>query len=233
MFQRATVLGAISLLVFVLRKKIGSKRSLVLLWVAFAIFGANLSGRPYPHYLIQVVTPLAILVGLLLESKSPSFYLGSLLVILVFGGSLFWYIYWYYKNMPYYQDFISYAVGEKNQDGYWKSFGDGVVQNYKVGKFIKMVTKEDDRVYVWGTEPAIYFIADRLPVGKYTVSYHTLDFNARDETMVKMRAEAPKIIVMMDNEGASFDELRMLLDEKYVLIDRIDHARVYWRLGKK
>jgi len=233
MFQRGVILVTLSLLIFFFRRKMGGKRSLILLWSAFAIFGANLSGRPYPHYLIQVVTPLVILVGLLFESKSVSFYLNSLLVVLVFGGSLFWYKYWYYKSLPYYKDFIEYAAGGETKDKYWKSFGDGVQQNYLVGKLVKIITSPTDHIFVWGTEPAIYFLAERLPVGKYTVSYHILDFGAKEETMTKLKKEMPKVVMTIDSEGADFDELRMFLDEKYVPIDKIGHARVYWRLIKK
>lgn len=233
MFQRGVVLVVLSLLVFFFRRKMGSRRSLILLWTIFAIFGANLSGRPYPHYLIQVVTPLAILVGLFFESRSTSFYLNSLLVVLVFGGSLFWYKYWYYKSLPYYGNFAEYAVGKNDRDVYWRTFGDGVDQNYRVGRLIKMVTTKEDRIFVWGTEPAIYVISERLPVGRYTVSYHILDFGAQEETLKKLRAETPKVVVMLDYEGARFDELRIFLDEKYVLIDKIGQARVYWRLTKK
>lgn len=232
LFQRGVVLLLVTGLVFFLKDRWGKKVSLAILWGAWALFGTNLSGRPYPHYLIGMVIPLSLLVVALTKGKKKLVYLGSGLIIGLTVWSIFLYKFWYYRSIPYYRDFVKYAFLGGTRDEYWKSFGGNVKRNYEVANFVKGITSRDERIFVWGTEPAIYVEADRLPLGKYTVSYHINDFGAKEETVQKIKNEKPKVIIMIENEGDKFGELQEILMEDYIMVRRFEEARIYLRISK-
>ena len=43
---------------------------LVVLWATFALFGALLSARPYPHYLQQLAAPVSLLVPFIFVAEN-------------------------------------------------------------------------------------------------------------------------------------------------------------------
>lgn len=226
LFQRGVVLMFCTMALVLLRKKIGNYYLLVALWFIGALFGALLSGRPYPHYMIEVLPPLSLLVGVAVNAGILQIMIGGALIILMLF-SLKYYQFWRYSSLPYYQNFIEYALGQKSEDSYLRFWGDSVVRNYTVGQYIKERTAPTDRIFVWGTEPAIYTISNRLPVGKYTVSYHISDFHALDETMNALRKSPPKYIVILTNENTSFPELKNYISSVAVLVKTIGEAQVY------
>jgi len=183
LFVRGMIMMSGILVVWLLRKKLRSELGLVLLWFIGALFGSQLSGRPYPHYFIEILPPAALLMGMMvkknewLEKIVGIGFLG--LVVLSIVG----YRFWYYESLPYYKNFVSYILGNKDKNEFYEFWGKGVTRNYEVANYIKDITGENERIFVWGTEPAIYALSDRLPVGKYTVAYHIGDFGAKEKTM--------------------------------------------------
>ncbi|MBU1071292.1 glycosyltransferase family 39 protein [Patescibacteria group bacterium] len=218
--------------IWLLRQRLGVGFGLVALWFVGALFGAMLSGRPYPHYLIEIVPPGVLMLGMLMFEKKKEYWakliIGIGLIILTFWAVVA-YKFWYYKSLPYYENFISYAMGKKGEEEYRRFFGDGVIRNYQVAEYILEMTDLDEKIFVWGTEPAIYVLSNRLPVGKYTVAYHILDFNASEETIDALLREKPRIIIKMANEKSVFDQLNGILVSNYALVKVIDEANIYLR----
>src|SRR5258708_5061209 len=62
-------LCAFTLFLFFKRKNLSSAALLVLLWLAFSIFSALFSQRPYTHYLLVLVTSFSLFFGLIWKSK--------------------------------------------------------------------------------------------------------------------------------------------------------------------
>jgi hypothetical protein len=232
LFQRGIILIIITALIILWRKKLGKTFGLAALWFSFALFGALLSGRPYPHYLIEIVAPAVILVAIFMSQgiKLKKYYQSAMLVIL-FGLltlGIYHYKFWYYKSLPYYVNFAEYITGQKSYRSYLGFFGDNVLDNHKIASYIRSRTDKNDRIYVWGTEPAIYALSKRLPVGRYTVSYHVRDFNGFDETIKAFGQNLPRYVVVMRDES-EFPELKVLLSVKYILVNKIGKADI-WRL---
>lgn len=73
-------------------------------------------------------------------------------------------------------------------------------------------------------------MADRLPVGKYIVAYHIIDFAAMAETSQKLESNLPKVIVFSEREDQDFPSLRSLLAAKYVPVSRFEDLKVYFRM---
>lgn len=227
LFIRGVIWVATILLITVLRSRLGVRFGLVALWFGGALFGSMLSGRPYPHYLIEVLVPGILLAGMLINKFG---YAKLLISILSFGllvVCVFYYKFWYYKSLPYYENFIQYVIGVKSEEDYWRFWGDNVIRNYEIGRYIRERSEKDDRVFVWGTEPAIYVVADRLPAGKYTVAYHYADFGGQEETYQQMLLKPPKYIVIIKEEKTRFDQLWGLLEANYLKTLTVDGAEVW------
>lgn len=105
------------------------------------------------------------------------------------------------------------------------NFG-GVKRNYEIADYLKQRTLPSDRIFVWGTEPSIYALSDRLPVGRYTVSYHIVDFNAYEETVVALRTRPPKYIIIID-DTEHFSELNSFIKQDYIHELDFDGAAIF------
>ena len=230
LFVRGMILVLSTVVIWLSRKRLGGRFGLVTLWFVGALFGTLLSGRPYPHYFIEIVPPGVLLLGMLMFEKKNWFkFLVGVGLLALTLWSVVAYKFWYYKSLPYYKNFVGYVLGQKNEEEYRRYWGDGVVRNYQVADYILRVTSREEKIFVWGTEPAIYVLSNRLPVGKYTVAYHILDFDASEETIDALLEEKPRIIVMMANEKKVFDQLNGILASSYALAKEIGDAHIYLR----
>ena len=208
------------------RKKLSQGLMLVGMWLVFGYYGVLLSSRPYPHYLLEVVPAMSLLLGLVWREKDKlkKIVAGGLIVLAV---GFYWdNSFWYYKTIPYYQNFIKFIIGQKSKEEYF-NFWEGVGRNYKVGKYIKMRTLPDERIFVWGTEPSIYAISDRLPVGKYTVEYHVVDFDAFEETIEAIEKVPAEIVVMIPGAREFVALEAALMSNSYLFETEIEGVRLY------
>ena len=191
-------------------------------WFFSALFGALLSGRPYPHYLIEVLPPLCLLIFSFKKAKSWIF-----LIISLFVYSLFHYHYYFYPVFSYYKNFYSYAIGLKSQTDYRQYFGQEMSQTYDIANKIKSLTAKNDQIYVWGDQSYLYPLSDRLPSTKYIVSYHVADFNGYDLTISQLKAVTPKIIIYYPQAYRPFPALDTFIADYYSLIDQIGSAYIF------
>lgn len=232
LFIRGMIMVFGIVIVCLLRKKLGNWWGLIILWFIGALFGSQLSGRPYPHYFIEILPPAALLIGMMVKKNE---WLEKLVGVGFLGLivlSIVKYQFWYYKSLPYYKNFVSYISGGKSRNEFYEFWGEGVVRNYEVANYIKSVTEENEKIFVWGTEPAIYALSNRLPVGKYTVAYHINDFGAKEETLKTLKEEKPRVIVNMTNEKISFDEFHVWRESYYGIAGIIDDAEVYIKIDQ-
>lgn len=227
LFQRGVVLLVWLIAIWCLRKRLGREFGLASLWLVGGLFGANLAGRPYPHYLIEIVAPASLLIGLVID-RFKLIKAGVAFVLALTVGVAIWrYEYWYYKSVDYYVNFVMYVTGQKTREDFYDFFGNGVVRNMRVAEYIRQRTDQDAKIFVWGTEPAIYVLSDRLPVGRYTVNYHIRDFDGMSETMAALTKEGPKYIVTIEGELVD-RELDAYLSAYYLQVME-DGGAVVWR----
>lgn len=203
-------------------KKISKNIFFLSAWFFAALFGALLSGRPYPHYLIQVLPPLCLLLFFFSKSK-----LWVLLVFSFFVISLFRYKFYFYPVFSYYLNFYSYALGKKNTDNYRQYFGYDMPQNYLLASKIKSLTDPSEKIYVWGDQSFLFPLSDRLPATKYIVSYHVVDFKAHDLTISQLKLVTPKLIIYYPQPSRPFPQLDNFIANYYVLVDQIGSAYLF------
>lgn len=226
LFTRLKILTLLTIITFIARKIISKEMLFFFTWFTFSLFGALLSGRPYPHYLIESSPSIAILVALLIDKlfklkstvkmSNPT----DLLLPLVAVGLLIFshnhYQFWRYPQLSYYQNFVNKLVGAKTNNEYVAYWGDRALENQKLAKFIKETTLPDDRIFVWGEASCTYALSNRLPPGRYMVNYHIFDFNGYEETLNAIDNKKPKLIIKMKDEERHWPELDLYLEENYL-----------------
>ncbi|MCW1949182.1 MAG: glycosyltransferase family 39 protein [Candidatus Shapirobacteria bacterium] len=209
------------ILFFLKSKKIISPQiTFVSFWLTATIFGVLLSTRPYPHYLIQMVPPLILLISFLF-TRNKIANIGLIILSLFFVIFIIKkYNFYFYPNIKYYLNFYL----SKDNTSYLKSFGPRVETNEKISHLIKENTNPEDRIFVWGDEPYVYAMSDRLPVGRYTVAYHIIDFNGYKETIDSFKANLPKFVVYYPMTNRPFEQLDNLLQNYYSLNQVFDSS---------
>ncbi len=215
----------------------------VLLWSGLALVASSLSNRPYPHYFLQTIPPLALLIGIMIDDcvrfvrykkdivqTSLQLFLGVLLIsstvtlFKLLGVS-------FYPTFTYYIRWMQFAQGKLSPADYNQQFDYLMTDNYKAAKLIR--SHENPTMFVWGTNPMLYALSDKMPTGRFTVSFHIKDFKAYDETYQDLVADAPQFIVVMNNETGAFPEFYAYLHANYIPNAQFEHFVVWNKLSSK
>ena len=223
---RAGVVALGTVILFYFRKKLSRPFVFVTLWILFSLFAVTLSERPYPHYLIQAVPALSILVAMFFTEKT----LEQILVLIPIGLFVFTPVYfnfWSYPIIPYYTRFIDFASGKIDKEGYFSRFDGNVARNYEISRFINQTTSVNDKIFVWGDSPPVYALTRRFPPGKYVATYHIIDFSSPKETIQTLEKDLPAIIVVLP-DSPEFKELTLLLRDSYLFVQDIDGAEIWF-----
>jgi len=223
---------ALGVIYYLVKKhRLSSGFRLVVIWYLMALFGALLSERPYPHYLIQPVVPMAILASYWWGEKKR---VAKVIMVGLAGltAVAMWQVrFWHYPVLPYYRNFGEYVLRKKSLEDYRNFFDPRVSQTYKLAEYLRTKTLVDEQVFIWGDEPNVYALAERLPIGRYTVAYHVVDFNGYEETMEAWDKNQPKVVIVMMDEKREFPEMESRLASEYMLAKQIDKAMVYRRVN--
>ncbi len=211
------------------RKRLSKTFLLASLWMLFSLFAVTLSERPYPHYLIQSVPALSLLLGVLLTSRTMEQLL-VILPLLIFFSVPVYYKYWYYKTTPYYVRFVNLLTGNISQETYLRSFDGNAIRNYKVASYIQTLTERKEPVFVWGNSSTIYALSRRLPPLKFVADYHISDFANRGYVIKELQDKPPKVVVVLP-DAPQFAELNKVLTSSYILVQTIEEAEVWFNMS--
>jgi 4-amino-4-deoxy-L-arabinose transferase-like glycosyltransferase len=225
LFLRGVILTVFLALLWT-QKKLSSLLLFVAVWFAFCLFSAALSGRPYPHYLIQAIPPLSLTIGLLVikNTKKTLAIIGSVFLLLVIF--LKQCRFWTYPTLSYYRNFIGLATGQKDRAAYFDYFSPNLKNLYVLAEYAAAQTAPTDKIFIWADEPSLYPLAKRLPATAYVAAYHILDLKKEAEVIFKLTQELPKII-MVDQKKPLFPELSRLLNENYWETKRFEYFSVF------
>ncbi len=214
---------------FVFRKKLSKKFILLSLWILFALFAITLSERPYPHYLIQAVAPISILISIFFAEKS----LEQSLVVLPLALTFFvpvYYKFWLYPTTSYYSRFVTFTLGGRNKSAYFNDFSPKTNRDYQIADFLVNSSAPGDKVFMWDPgSPAVYALSKHLPPIKYVVDYHINDYSNKVAEAENIAKNPPKFIILTDSYP--YPELNLLLKSKYLLVNQIDDANIYSRIN--
>jgi len=210
---RTFFLGGILILVFLFRKKLSLTAKLTSIWFPFCLFAALLSSRPYPHYLLQSLPPLAFGWGLILSKSREKII--PLVLSLLLAFSFFWFKFWHYPNIFYYKNFYRFILGQKTKEEYFNYFGGQTKFLYQTASYLKSHTTPEQKIFLWSNQPSIYALANRLPATRFIVAYHIIDFNAYEETIKTLKKNPPVYIVVSSEEKRPFKQLLSFLQDYY------------------
>jgi hypothetical protein len=205
-----------------LKKKISNQNTFLLCWLSATVFGALLSTRPYPHYLIQLLPPLCL--SIFHFRKKTTFYnitnIISLLFILII---IFSFKFYHYSTFKYYKNFYSFQP----KSSYYAYFSPDTLLYQNVSDYIKENTNSDDYIFVWGDQPYIYAMTNRIPPGRYTVAYHIADFDGFSETIDSIKSNFPKFIIYFPMINRPFPALDDILNRYYFLDQKVQTAIIF------
>lgn len=227
---RGAALFGFSLLLYILRNRLDRRLVFGSLWLAFSLFGALLSTRPYPHYLQEPIVPFSLLVPFLFVTERM---VGWVIMAILAGAGVMTQLsvkFLGYQTLPVYQNFVSYMAGKISKEEYYGKF-DNARRNYVIANYLDERLLPEEKIYVWGSDPTIYNLTRRLPSGgKYMVSFHVRDLKQFDYALEKVREAKPKAVVILAGND-EFPGLMSYVGLNYVEVLSFEDNQVYWRLG--
>lgn len=197
------------------------------LWVISAAIGVLSGTRFFGHYYWQLLAPLCVLAGRGIATASPRMIKRSFLAL---GSAALIVV------------LAAFAMPVVTPNDHFQKLAD----------YAKEHTRPDDRIFVWGHLPSVYWASNRLPASRVvTTGFLTGHTAARPSDEVGMSAAVPGIWtdVMADLNGnppvlifdalgaedtdsadypiAKFPPMEKFIDEHYHLVDVIDRTLVY------
>jgi len=225
---RMGVVAVAVAIIFLKKKKLSWQFSFTTFWLLFSLFGATLSERPYPHYLVQALAPISLLVGFLVAKKSYE-QIYSLMPLLLAAFVPYYFNFWHYPTISYYERFIKLASSQITKEEYLTSFGGNVPKYYKVSNFITLTTESNDKVFVWGEGSQVYALSKRFPPGKYIADYHIRDFSTDEQLVSTLQVSPPIYILVFPQTRDLPPNLRDFVFSNYALFENVEGVYV-WKL---
>lgn len=191
-------LAAIGAIVCLANLKSHPHQLLLALLVAGAV--AVLPGFHFrPHYFILVLPAVALLVGVAADLRLPKFRLLPVLSFLLVSAALVW------PLLAHRAFFFRLSPEAASRHVYGTN---PFPESLRVGDFLRENTTPDDTIAVLGSEPQIYFYANRRSATGYIYTYglmerHQYAAQMQQEMVREIVAARPKFIVMV-SVGASW-----------------------------
>lgn len=203
------------------KKTLGHQLLFIYIWVAFGVYNAFFSDRPYTHYLLVLLPAFCLLVGDIFERLKKSGVSIVILVLIILVA--FFHFRIYKKNIEYYQNFASFITNNKSIEDYQTFFDKNTPRDYSIAEFIELNVREDENIYLWSDSAQIYALANKTPITKYVVSYHVnfYDINGK-ETKFEILTKRPDYIFQAA-AGNLLDDIISSYQLRYI----IDGVKVY------
>lgn len=235
-----TLTAVLVILILLLTKKLSKVTQFASIWLTLALFASLLSNRPYPHYFLQIVPPLALLVGAVATQISLHLRLGQKNKIIYpalelaksFGLIVAILLLLHvrpYPTLSYYQRWTDFALNKVNKEEYRAKFNYIMSENYEVASYLRK--RGADRIFIWGTNPMLYALSDAWPASRFVVAFHIKDMNVFDKTLAEISSVRPKFIVVMDREQIEFPEFFGYLFTNYQKVKQTEHMSVWSRMN--
>ncbi len=220
-------------------------------WCALATFATLLSNRPYQHYLLQLVPPFSLLIAKLLATATEIHFHKKvkkaeaadvtqlvklkfkLLNELIISGFLIWTLLTIisvlnlkpYPTFSYYDRFFKLLENKISATAYRDSFEPLMADNYAASAIISQ--SPGAKLFIWGTDPGIYALAKKIPVGRFTVLFHITDFHAEHETYLDFIQSKPTYAVIQKGETPT-PEILSYLQANYIPNFNFNHF-ILWK----
>lgn len=199
---KLTILAIFVLTIFIKRKHISLPLQFISLWLAFSLFNALFSQRPYTHYLLVLLPSFSLFTGLFFYQVNKRAWLAVVMLVLciiIFGFAAF--RPQFVKSLRYYGNYLSFTYGNESLDNYLVFFDRSTLRDYTFAEFINVHKNPGDTLFVWGNSGQLYKLTNMLPAGRYIVAYHiTATPQTWEETAQALAAKPPTFVVVTMNE---------------------------------
>lgn len=195
------ILATVLSFIFLKRNILNHQTVFIYVWVLFSLFNAFFSQRPYTHYVLVAIPALCLLLGLVFV-RNKTFIFN--LIFLSFTIVLLYLNFGFYKKtIFYYQNFVSFMIGQKTASQYQRFFDGNTPNDYELSSYINRVAKKNDNIFIWGNNAQVYKLTNKLPPGRYTVAYHITGYpDGLSNTKQGLDKHKPKFIIIMGNVSA-------------------------------
>jgi len=227
----------------------------LLVWLAAAWGSALLQGKVFLYHLLPLYPPLAIAAAAGLQALAAKLrqlrWRGVEAPVTVAACALMVAL----SNVPNQYRALAPVLsgGERAMRGYWDSdlFGHSdfrTSDNLALVDYLKQRTLPCDSLFVWGYEPAVYFLSQRRLVSRFLYNFPMFTAyyrqSYRDEFMAVIERDTPAVFVVEhedrtpwvsghDRDSAEvleqFGALKSFVGEHYRLRDRVARFDVYYR----
>lgn len=205
------------------RNMLGFFMTFLCLWLSFSLFSVFFSERPYTHYLLMGLPVFSLLVGSVFIQEA----LYKLKIAVIVGVVILTTIgFDYYRKIDsYYTNYVSFLTGDKTLSEYQSFFDRNTPTYYALSDFIESHTGRADSIFFWGDSGQVYYLAHKLPPGRFIVSYHVIFVpGALSETKEAVAKTKPKYAIALRSDR-QFHEIITGYQLKYT----IEGAEVYER----
>lgn len=226
LFQKFTFVFLFMMVMYLLKKRYPPKCFFLPVWFAFSFFAVLLSGRPYAHYLIQLLPAFCLVLGQVIEGNKAFRFVSIFLIGFVLIVS-FKTRFWIYPVFSYYQNFSAFFLRKKTLNSYFEYFDKKVSQSYEISNYILTHTSPDDKIFIWGDEPYIFALTRRLPAGRFTVAYHIIDFDKLKEVGRMLKEYPPKVIIFDRQKRGIFPDLENLIISRFAKIKSVRNFELF------
>lgn len=234
-----TLVLAALLLVLTFIKRMPLKSKVFGGWYLLTLYSVLLSNRPYPHYFLQAVPPLVLLLSFNFElllsgaknilKKEAIYTFASTIFYTILTITIFTAInFGAYSATKYYNNFYRFMTGGLNQEEYYQTFNHLMKDNYQLSTFLN--EQGVDRLFIWGNNAMLYALSDTVPASRFTVAFHIQDLKTYDETMSELKEVSPKYIVVMNNASRDYPDFYQYLNSEYMPNHDYNYMTLYKKL---
>lgn len=243
------------LMVYLFRKKRTGYAMLIMIgWMLCSLVNLLIQWKFFVYHFLVIIPPFAVGAAVFISTifkEVKRKYVPLLYASAVILGIAFI----VYASRPYYGSYnnlISYLAGVKNleqlyiQNGTTADSAFMISNTLKAVEFVKLNTREFDRIYVWGFDPLVYYLSGRDCISRFIYNYPLYwKGNNRDfqkEFMEDLVTGEPRLILVSRRDplyyisGYHEDSMQMLLRfpefrdflyKKYQLVRQIDNFHFY------
>lgn len=196
--------------IFYKRRSLKNLEIFVFLWLICSIFNVLFSGRPWPHYLLLLSPSFCLAFGYLINKKMAKVRLYALVLIFasaLIGTSIFNFgLNNVYNVYTYYENFVLFLTDKRDLSSYQEYFDKDTRRDYELAQFIRSRIKSNEEIFIWGNNPQIYVLANKLPPVKYVAEYHmALNNNSYKELSEEIRKKNLRyVIILPETENFPF-----------------------------
>jgi 4-amino-4-deoxy-L-arabinose transferase-like glycosyltransferase len=230
---------------------------LIFIWLGSAVFSVYVQGRFFFYHYLPLLPPLAILVALtlavvlrpILDSRHGR---KQQLGIVVLAAAVLLACTSYPER---FRDLAKASLTPNGIGDYWKSpqqsTGDWILaEQMAVADYLRQHTVRSDRVFVWGVDPLVNFLAQKQTISRFIYNHPLAAVWAwpgyRAELMLAFKHDTPEVFVTEHDDATpwvmghdldsyrslkEFPELREFVVANYGLATRIGRFDVLRRAG--